>query len=146
MAKIDFYILAEGNAKSRFQLACRLIEKAYKNQRRVYVHTDNEKEAHWMDELLWTYRDDAFIPHHLLGEGPDPAPPVQIGYQTIPENHKDILVNLSLKVPDFFGQFNRVLELVPNDQDIQASARENFRFYRAQNHEIITHKLQTIES
>ncbi len=145
MPKIDFYILATGTAKAHFQLACRLIEKAYKNGHRVYVHTENEKEAHAIDELLWTYRDDSFIPHNLYGEGPEPAPPIQIGFQEKPEKHRDILINLSHSVPAFFSQFNRILEVVSTDPDTQARARENYRAYRTQGHDITTHKLQSFE-
>ncbi|MDR3477777.1 MAG: DNA polymerase III subunit chi [Gammaproteobacteria bacterium] len=145
MPRIDFYILAETDPSGRLRLACRLIEKAYKNRHRVYVNTDNEQEAKQLDELLWTYRDDSFLPHNLYGEGPEPAPPIQIGYQTTPEKHRDILLNLSKTIPEFYQQFARVLEIVSNDADIQNAARENYRQYRTQGHDINTHKLQTVE-
>lgn len=145
MPKIDFYILTEGNANSRFQLACRLIEKAYRNQQRIYIHTDNETDAHSVDEMLWTYRDDSFIPHNLYGDGPDPAPPVQIGFGITPDKQRNVLLNLSLEVPVFFAQFNRVLEIVANDPEMQNRGRENYRLYRSQGYDITTHKLQTVE-
>lgn len=146
MPRIDFYILAEGDAKTRFQLACRLIEKAYRNQHRIYIHTDNQTDAHYIDELLWTYRDDSFLPHNLYGEGPDPTPPIQIGFNVTPEKQRDILINLSQQIPVFFEQFNRVLEIVPNDADMQNRSRENYRHYRARGYDITTHKLQTVET
>lgn len=145
MPKIDFYILSEGNAQTRFQLACRLIEKAYRNQHRVYIQTENQQEAHQLDEMLWTYRDDSFLPHNLYGDGPEPSPPIQIGFSVTPEKHRDILINLSNHVPAFYEQFSRVLELVPNDPAIQANAREIYRAYRAKGYDITTHKLQTVE-
>lgn len=138
MPKIDFYILSEG---SRLQLACLLIDKAYKNQHRVYIHTENQQDAHQLDELLWTFRDESFIPHNLYGEGPEPAPPIQIGFNLTPEKHRDILINLSPTIPEFFQQFNRVLELVANDAHEQEIARDRFRQYRSQGFEIKTHKL-----
>ncbi|MHB1949059.1 MAG: DNA polymerase III subunit chi [Gammaproteobacteria bacterium] len=145
MPKIDFYILSEGNAKTRFLLTCRLIEKAYKNRHRVYIHTQTEADAHLLDEMLWTYRDESFLPHNLYGEGPDPAPPIQIGFNTTPDKHRDILINLSFQVPAFFEQFNRILEIVANDPEAQAISRENYRAYRTQGYDITTHKLQTVE-
>lgn len=145
MPKIDFYILSEGDAQTRWQLACRLIEKGYKNQHRIYIHTENKTDAHRLDELLWTYREDSFLPHNLYGEGPEPTPPIQIGFDTTPDKQRDILINLSNQVPAFFEQFNRVMEIVPNDPAIQACSRENYRTYRTQGYEITTHKLQTVE-
>lgn len=140
MPKIDFYILSD---TKRLEFACRLIEKIYKQQHRIYIHTDNSTEAYRLDEMLWTYSDTSFLPHNLYGEGPEPAPPIQIGYQTTPEKHRDILLNLSANVPEFFQRFNRVLELVSEDAAIQEAARVRFRWYRAQHLEVTTHNLRS---
>lgn len=145
MPKLDFYVLSEGDSQTRFQLACRLTEKAYRNQHRVYIHTENEAAAHQLDELLWTYREESFLPHNLVGEGPDPTPPIQIGFTLKPENQRDILINLDMQIPSFYEQFNRVLEIVPNDPQFQERAREHYRIYRTKGYEITTHKLQSIE-
>ncbi|MEO8400813.1 MAG: DNA polymerase III subunit chi [Gammaproteobacteria bacterium] len=146
MPKLDFYILPDLNPDGRLLFVCRLIEKAYKQKHRIYVHATDKLEAHRLDEMLWTYRDDSFLPHNLYGEGPDPAPPIQIGFAVTPEKQKDILINLSNEVPDFHPQFLRILELIENDPAAQAAGRERYRFYRTQGFDINTHKLQTIES
>lgn len=146
MTKIDFYLIPESNTKSRLDFACRLTEKAYKKRHRIYIHVDSKTDAHTLDELLWTYRDDSFLPHNLYGEGPDPAPPIQIGFDQHPEKHRDILINLSKTVPAFYTQFARVLECVINDPMIQAEARDHYRLYRSHGTEINTHKLQTTEA
>ncbi|OAI47471.1 hypothetical protein AYO45_05745 [Gammaproteobacteria bacterium SCGC AG-212-F23] len=138
MPKIDFYVLSDNN---RLPFACKLIEKAYKQRHRIYIHTDNKPEAHQLDELLWTYRDDSFLPHNIYGDGPEPAPPIQIGINTTPEKHHDILINLSPQVPEFYVQFNRILELVSNETDVQQAARERYRYYQTQGATINTHKL-----
>lgn len=145
MPKIDFYILMEGDAKTTLQFTCRLIEKAYRNQHRIYIHAENQSMAHQLDELLWTYREDSFLPHNLYGEGPEPAPPIQIGFDVTPDKQRDILINLSMTVPAFYAQFNRVCEIVANDAEIQARSRENYRSYRSDGYDINTHKLQTAE-
>lgn len=141
MPKIDFYILSENATDAHFKLACRLVEKAYKNQHRIYIHTANQTDTHRMDELLWTYRDDSFLPHNIYGDGPDPAPPIQIGFAVTPDKHRDILINLSSTIPEFYTQFIRVLEVVENNPTIQERARENYKIYRAKNYSITTHKL-----
>ncbi len=145
MPRIDFYIIEEANPQARLRLACRLIEKAYKNRHRIYVHADNQTQAHQLDELLWTYREDSFLPHNLYGDGPEPAPPIQIGFGATPEKHRDILINLSSTIPDFYPQFTRLLEIITAEPDIQTCGREHYRQYRAQSYEITTHKLQTVE-
>jgi DNA polymerase-3 subunit chi len=145
MPRIDFYILEDTNPTARLRLVCRLIEKAHKNRHRVYVHTGASALALQLDELLWTYREDSFLPHNLYGEGPEPAPPIQIGFDAIPEKQRDILINLSVDIPDFFPQFQRVLEIISAAPDVQAAGREHYRRYRELGHAITTHKLQTVE-
>jgi DNA polymerase-3 subunit chi len=130
----------------RLLFACRLIEKAYKQKHRIYVHAEDRAMAHQLDEMLWTYREDSFLPHNLHGEGPEPPPPIQIGFENAPEKHRDILINLNPQIPEFHPQFARVLELIVNDAAAQEMGRERYRFYRTQGFEINTHKLQTIES
>ena len=115
MPKIDFYIISESDAKTRLLFACRLIEKAYHAKHRIYIHAETQNEAHQLDELLWTYREDTFLPHNLYGEGPEPAPPIQVGYGAAPEQQRDILINLNSHVPEFFVNFNRILEIVSSD-------------------------------
>lgn len=139
--KIDFYVLQQPDIKSYQDLICRLAEKAYKNRNNIYIHTNNQKEAHQLDELLWTYRDDSFLPHNLVNEGPDQTPPIQIGFAEKPENHRDILLNLHQSVPEFYLNFSRILEVVAADAESQAMAREHYRFYRAAGYEITTHKI-----
>jgi DNA polymerase-3 subunit chi len=146
MPKIDFYVLPESTANAPLQFACRLVEKAYKQRHSVYIHTENRAIAHQLDEILWTYRDDSFLPHNLYGDGPDPAPPIQIGFDATPEKHRDILINLHPEVPAFYTQFARVLELIANNPTAQEAGRTRYRFYRTKNLEINTHKLQTIEN
>jgi DNA polymerase III subunit chi len=145
MPKIDFYLLQESSTH-RFDFACRLIEKAYKHKHRIYVHVENIKDAHALDEKLWTYRDDSFLPHHIHGDGPLPAPPIQIGYAKAPEKERDILLNLSFIIPEFHTQFKRILEVVANDPEQQNIARNNYREYRAKGFDIQTHHLQNGEN
>lgn len=143
MTAIDFYILPEASPLSRLQFVCRLIEKIYQQKHRIYIHAENKMQAHQLDELLWTYRDDSFLPHNLYGEGPEPAPPIQIGFEVTPEKQRDVLINLTAQVPVFHAQFQRVLEIVA--QDAQEAARERYRFYRAQQFTLNTYKPQTTE-
>lgn len=143
MPKIDFYLIPTPSHQERLAFACRLVEKIYKQQRRIYIHTEDKTAAHRIDELLWTYRDDSFLPHNLIGEGPDPVPPIQIGYNTVPDKHRDVLINLNSNAPEFYKQFSRILELISDDPAIQAAGRERYKLYRVQGCDITTHKLTT---
>lgn len=141
MIVVDFYILAESNTQSRDLFCCRLLEKAYAQKQQVYVHCPNESMAHELDELLWTYQPDSFIPHNLYGEGPTPAPFIQIGFDQTPQRHSGVLVNLSPEVPNFHPQFKRICEIIPQTEEDKTLARSRFRYYREHGYKITTHDM-----
>lgn len=139
--RIDFYLLNSPEDNDRWLLACRLLEKAYLRGHRVFVFCGSQQEAHRIDELLWTFKDNSFIPHNLQGEGPEPPPPVQIGYQTEPRGFNDILLNLSHEIPAFYSRFRRIMEIVINDDIAKDFSRKHYREYRARQCEIHTHEI-----
>jgi len=137
--RADFYLLSTTDADATSLLACRLLEKAYQQGHRVYVFCSDRKAAEHLDELLWTFKPESFIPHHLQGEGPEPPPPIQIGHTGEPRGFNDILLNLSSTVPPFFKRFKRILEIVPADETAKAVCREHFKVYRQAEIEAKTH-------
>lgn len=145
--RVDFYVLGDSaqpdnpHGNEHYHFACRLIEKAYLRKHRVYVHCHNEQQAHTVDELLWCFKEDSFIPHNLCGEGPQPPPPVQLGFGDKPAQFNDLLINLSDGVPEFFAQFKRVIEIVSANDTSRNLSREHFKFYRQQGLIPHTHKL-----
>ncbi len=139
--RVDFYLLDKSEPGALWLLACRLIEKAYARGHRVFVQCQNQHDAERLDELLWTYKDDSFIPHNLQGEGPEPPPPVQIGYDKEPRGFNDIFINLTDSVPPFFTRFSRVIELVAADEEAKAICRDHYRHYRANGCELQTHHI-----
>ncbi|MCE3238883.1 MAG: holC [Gammaproteobacteria bacterium] len=140
MPKIDFYLIPDQSEKERLLFACRFIEKVYKEQQRVYIHTETQTLAHQLDELLWTYREDSFLPHDIRHKERLPTSPIQIGFNATPEEQWDVLINLSTNVPEFYPQFMRVVELVSEDPIVQTAARERYKLYRMQGHTINTYK------
>lgn len=143
--KIDFYILEAASGQKSLHFACKLIEKAWSDQQKVYIHTNSQEEAERMDTLLWTYREDSFLPHNLYQATDDFPPPVQIGFADHPKHHQDLLLNLRQEIPDFYKQFNRVIEIVFSDAHVQQLARERYKQYRDQGCELNTYKIKANE-
>lgn len=140
--RVDFYLLASNQPDAHWLLACRLIEKAYNKGHKIYVFCTHQQEAELIDELLWSFKDDSFIPHNLQGEGPEPPPPVQIGYDKEPRGFNDILFNLSPRIPAFYTRFKRVIEIVPNMDAEKEQSRAHYKEYRAQGCELYTHNIE----
>tara|TARA_B100000949_G_C14234349_1_gene430402 strand:+ start:638 stop:1063 length:426 start_codon:yes stop_codon:yes gene_type:complete len=139
--RIDFYLLQSEDAEQRWLFACQLIEKAWLRGHRVFVYCSNQKDAEGIDELLWNFRSDSFVPHHIQGEGPEPPPPVQIGFGAEPRGFSDIMVNLSGKIPDFSQRFQRIIEIVINNEAQKEKSRNHYREYRRRQYEIHTHNI-----
>ena len=139
--RVDFYLL-EGYEKDAVLLvACRLLEKAYLRGHKVFVFCNEKQQAERLDELLWTYKEDSFVPHHLQGEGPTPAPAVQIGYENEPQGFNDLLLNLADAIPPFSKRFRRIMEIVAPDDHAKDISRNHYREYRSHACELHTHDL-----
>lgn len=137
---IDFYILGTTNEQEAQRFACQLIEKSYAKGQKLYIHTSSLDEASRLDKLLWTFSDTSFLPHHICTDKNVTSAPIQIGFATKPEHHSEILFNLSREVPQFFNQFNQVIEIVFSEPNVQQLARDRFRQYRESGCEIKTYK------
>jgi DNA polymerase-3 subunit chi len=138
MTRVQFYILegARGDARTRF--ACRLTDKAYQLGNRIYLHTTGPGQTESLDELLWTARQDSFIPHEPA-DGSNQECPVLLGHDFEPADERQVLVNLCDEVPAFFSRFERVIEIV--DEDGKDRARGRFSWYRDRGYELEHHRI-----
>ncbi len=121
--------------------ACKLADKAYHLKHTVYVHTTNQPQAHQMDELLWTFNPGSFLPHELNAPDKDFEEPILIGYPELSTRYHDVLINLHDAVPSFFGQFERVAEIVCGDASMRDQARQRYKFYRDRGYSLNTHDI-----
>jgi DNA polymerase-3 subunit chi len=133
MTRVDFYVVPEDAQEDSLPTACRLCEKAVGAGKRVHVHVPDAAQAEAFDKLLWTYKQGGFIGHERAGASADQSlASVLIGDKDPPAPQRDVLLNLGGKVPAFFKNFERVLEIVAGDTAARARSRERFKFYRDQ--------------
>lgn len=142
--QIDFYLLQPNANISKELLVCRITEKAYKLGHKIFIFCQNQEDTHNLDELLWTYKPDSFLPHNIQGEGPEPPPPIQLGYTTEPRGFNDILINMAPQYPSFYKKFLRIIEIVDSDDVSKENARKLYREYKKQGFNLNTHEIKTI--
>ncbi|MEO8307453.1 MAG: DNA polymerase III subunit chi [Pseudomonadota bacterium] len=136
VAEVDFHILGEDSDKARLKAACALIEQAFLAGERVLVWLDDAQAMTAFDNLLWTFGDQSFVPHELLGADPRSSEaPVQLSCANpLPGSVFDAAFStlVSLRAtPDVAAlRFARVVEVIDADATRRASGRERFRFYR----------------
>ncbi|TNC88121.1 MAG: DNA polymerase III subunit chi, partial [Thalassolituus sp.] len=113
MTQADFYILGGQTQHEQWFFACRLVEQVRQKDRSVLLQVANEQDARALDDMLWQFREDAFVPHALLNAEDAPADcPVSIGWHPEPGHHHDVIINLSPELPAFFSRFERLVEVV----------------------------------
>ena len=140
MARVDFYILSKSGEQARAQFACKLAEKAYRLKNSVHIVTESPDDAQKLDDLLWTFRDGAFVPHHNIAVT-DLDSPITIGCAPDQVPPRDLLINLCDEIPATASAFPRVAELVTSDEDAKQRSRKRYASYRDQGHEINTHNV-----
>jgi DNA polymerase-3 subunit chi len=141
MTRISFYILKGEQERDRQVYACRLIEKAYIQGHDIFVHTDNAQQAEQLDQLLWSFRSDSFVPHQIMHQPGQEDCPILIGYDASPPRLMNLLINLSPQHPLFFSQFERVAEFINDDNNTKSEGRERYRFYQQRGYELESHKI-----
>jgi DNA polymerase-3 subunit chi len=138
---IDFYILETTSPQQSSIFACELLEKLVTEQKvPIFVQTNNREEAERFDDLLWTFREDSFLPHEL--HAVNPSSPIQIGEGENPQTPYAVLLNISSNLPAFYAQCAHVIEIVFNDPVMQQLARLRYKQYRDNGHDINTIKLK----
>lgn len=141
LPRIDFYIIPEKTTQAIWLFICKLLEKAYHQKSRSFIYVEDEACAEKIHDLLWTFKEDSFIPHELFSQ--TNSAPIQIGHGNhYPANDFDILFNLTGSIPEFFTSFNRIIEVAPEEPAWKNNSRNKYREYKAQNFVINNHDLR----
>jgi len=139
MTRVDFYILDENGSDNRLETLCRLTRKIYGLGHKLVIFAPDTSIASEVDERLWTYQPDSFIPHEMVDStGQISDTPVLI-CTDIREMAGDVLINLGIEMPGCGDRFSRIVEII--GQDERQSGRERYRQYQSHNMQIQTHQL-----
>jgi DNA polymerase III subunit chi len=132
MTRIDFYTLAEDSAGDRLLLTCRLVQRARDEGLRVFIEAPDDHTARTLDRLLWTFRDDSFLPHGLAGETDPELTPILIGRGpgSSQAETSGVLINLGLDAPGTLDGYERLIEPIDHDPAVRAAGRRRYALYK----------------
>ena len=140
MTAVSFYF----GVADRTHYLCRLVRKAMRQQRQVVVTGPPAALADF-DRSLWTFDALEFVPHSLYGAdsvaSADAALQAWLVEDPTQVAQRDVLVNLGPEPPPGFAGYDRLIEVVSNDPDDRAAARQRWRHYAAQGHAIDRHEV-----
>jgi DNA polymerase-3 subunit chi len=101
-----------------------LLEKTLERGWRAVVETSSRERATAIDALLWTYRDDSFLPHGIAGEPTDPDQPVLITMDEANPNAANVRFFVDRAVPRSGEGYERIVFLFSgHDPDAVTEAR-----------------------
>jgi len=127
--RIEFYAIEKDRFKDKaLELVCVLAQKAFETQTPALLLVESAAHAEALDDLLWSFNDDAFIPHQVAGQDDDDECPVLIVPPEFSPSPRPLCINLRVQ-PAADGA-ERVIELIPDNEAEKAAARERWKAYK----------------
>ena len=127
---IDFHV----NVDHPLIHACRVVRKALGTGRTVLVFSRDAQRLTRLDSALWTFSALDFLPHVYADSELADRTPVWLSMTALRDRARDMLLLLDDEAaPEFerwFDRFERVIEIVSNEEDDRARARVRFKTYR----------------
>ncbi|MGN6738913.1 DNA polymerase III subunit chi [Dyella sp.] len=128
MPRADFYLIDKPRFREQpLLLVCELARRAFAAQQPTLILVRDFEQAEAVDELLWAFDEDAFIPHQLAGDDDDADTAVLIVPPGIDTADRPLVVNLREGCAP--GRFERVLEVVAADPAERDGSRTRWREY-----------------
>ena len=135
MPRADFYLVGKPRFREEpLRLVCELARKAHDAGQWTLVLARDQAQAEALDDLLWAFDEDAYVPHQLAGDEEDDLAPVLIATPAMDVPMRPLLINLREAAVD--GSFERVLEVVPADESARGPLRERWKAYKARGFEL----------
>jgi DNA polymerase-3 subunit chi len=134
--QIDFYVLQKAT-RTWLSVLAQLCEKALQQQQHVLIQTHDDLQATAIDEYLWTFNDVSFLPHSRTSEHTCPII-ISHDHNAIPQN-LGILINCANIIPDWFGQAERIIEIVHSENKL--ICREHYKFYKDNEFQVQSHNI-----
>jgi len=127
MTRVDFH----SKVPDKIAYACRLVRKARAADMKIVLFAADRAQLAALDEALWTFSEQDFLPHVMAGDELAAMTPVILAHdagQELP--HHQVLVNLSRETPAHFARFERMFEIVSTDDDDLLAGRARYRQYQ----------------
>jgi DNA polymerase-3 subunit chi len=133
MPEIWFYQLQR---RTLDQVLPNLIERTLQRGWRAVVQATTPERLAAIDDLLWTFAEDSFVPHGSAGDGDPELQPVWLTLSSDNPNGAQIrlLVEGAVAEPYADADYSRLILLFDgNDDDALAAARAQWKTLRQRN-------------
>lgn len=133
MAEILFFHL---QSRPLEQVLPTILDRALSRGQKVVVELSSQERLSAVDDHLWTYSDESFLPHVTAMEADAATNPVVL--TTHPHNPNAAQVRIcaeGVRIPDAMNDYERVVLIFDGDDpDALTAAREDWKKARASGH------------
>lgn len=134
MAEVRFYHLQRQSQEDALPF---LISKALENGHRLVVRLKDERQVAQLNERLWTFRPDSFLPHGSAKEGQADRQPVWLTHGNDNPNKADVLIVGQGAASAFGGEITLCCEMLDGgDAEAVQAARERWKAYKEAGHSV----------
>lgn len=134
MTEIRFYHLEQ---QSLEQVLPALLSKALENGHRILVKTSDDHTAERLNEYLWTYNPNSFLPHGSKKDGNAEQQPIWLTSEENNPNEADVLILTNGATSDSMDEFKLCCELFDGrDPNIVSEARTRWKAYQEADHDL----------
>jgi DNA polymerase III subunit chi len=114
-----------------------LTAKCLERQWKVVIRAGSAERLKALDDLLWTFADESFLPHGLANDPQSSQQPVVLAMEEEATNAPDVCLLVDGVAPALPDHFKRLMILFDgNDAGALAIAREQYKTLRDQGHDL----------
>lgn len=137
--KVEFYVLSRGGESERIHKACVLAENAWHKGERVWLMAGDNAQADYIDQALWTFRGDSFVPHERLTDTASTDAPVLVAlHAQLSQLTPGVVINLASEPVGACDAASRVVEVLAASDEARAQGRTRYRQYRDAGYQLDT--------
>lgn len=140
MPKVNFYLLKDASEEGRRFFACRLAEQLQRQGMTVQFVVKDDDEARELDQRLWSFTPESFLPHARVGDAMAGSVNVLIGLGA-DKPQAGTLLNLLDELPPHHADGDTIAEFIRNDEDAKARSRQQWQSYKQLGYELQLHQL-----
>lgn len=110
-----------------------ILDRALSRGQRVVVEVSGTERLSALDDHLWTYADDSFLPHVTAAEADAVANPIVLTTQDHNPNAATVRICADgVRIPDAMGDYERVVLIFDGDDpDALSAARADWKTVKA---------------
>ncbi|MBI3441403.1 MAG: DNA polymerase III subunit chi [Proteobacteria bacterium] len=132
MTDIRFYQLQQKKLEHALP---EILAKALERQHRVIVKTSNPERLQELDQSLWSYNPESFLPHSASRDEYTPEQPIWLTTEEDDPNQATALILVDGAISGAVNTVGLCCELFDgNDESAVLAARERWKVYKDQGH------------